>query len=311
MRMIEPTPDKPAMAQLGELIRRARVSRDLTHRDVAQQVGVDKERVAQWEAGENVPRGREWPRLRGMMNLLDAARLVWQAAINEAESRAATAPEVKREEEQIAKEVSGTNGNVPDVPALPDPRVQTSFGAALRVARLNLGFTQDELGQLIDISGSTISCWETGTIPVLDNWNRLVDALPELKDCAPPGVRDINRPGRPMGPLAFPTPTSMQLAAPRVTQATPPQGVPVVPQPVPPLPQPPSPMATYARPEPERKFVSPTPTDPIDLAGIEYARALREKAKAQLAALEAADRLKRAEAALQLAQERLQGLIKS
>jgi transcriptional regulator with XRE-family HTH domain len=290
--MIVPVADKDPRRQFGELVQRARVGLELTHHDLGDRCGVPQSTVKAWEAGEEVPRGREWARIKGVLRNLRAAGLVWQAALRvghdqlttEAEEQEAIEADEAIEDEQAwvnpLSEALGedprTSASSPEVPPLQDPRKQTTFGAALRIARLNIGITQDELGQLLDVVGTTISAWETGSnTPVLDNWTKLVNALPELRDCTPPGVQNIRQPGRPSGPFyprAQTNPGNM--------------------------------LATIVDRPPEipRPLVTPAPSgaaaEEIAAAGVAYANALVEQRKAQTG-------IERAKAELAIAHARL------
>lgn len=265
MRMIVPVSDKDPRRQLGELIQRARVARDLAHRDIAQQCGVPQARVKEWEDGDEVPRGQEWAKLKGMLYTLRPASHVWQAALQAAAGSMTAASEARIEQQASAPLPANDAVEAPEPPPLQDPRRQTSFGAALRITRLNIGFTQDELAQFIDVTGSTISAWENETsTPVLDNYNKLADALPELRECVPPGVQNIQKPGRPSGP-GFPrAPTN--------------PGGPLYPraqtqQPLPPLQIAPAPAADDVGRVGDK--------DTIARAGIDYAYALKDEQTAK------------------------------
>lgn len=295
MRMIVPVTDKDPRRQLGELIQRARVAREFTHRDISEQCGVPQTKVKEWEDGVDVPRGNEWARLKGMLYTLRPAGHVWQAALRMLTGSATAAAE-ERAEEQASAAAPPTPANDQldqiqvEPPPLQDPRLQSSFGAALRIARLNIGFTQDELGQFIDVTGSTISQWENDSNPpVLDNWNKLVDALPELRECAPPGIRNIQKPGR-----QFPrAPTNPGASGPQFPRA--------------PTQQPPLQLA----PAPEPTPLPPRDNDAIAEAGVTYAYALKAEQRAkervaaiqkQLAAAENAAKLATADTATALKQ---------
>lgn len=216
VHQIQPVSDKPIKSQLAELIKRARVQRERTHRDVANKCNVAQEIVQQWESGEVVPTGREWAKLKGNFFSLGAAQLIWREATREVAetivnfenlgggdevdkivSSHRVEEKVKEEEveEQRAEalyDLPKPQGEQEPLPELRQASAEPSFGQALRVARINLGFTQEELGELIDTSATAVSTWETeANMPTADNWRRLVTALPELKDCTPPGLREV------------------------------------------------------------------------------------------------------------------------
>ena len=319
MRMIVPVTDKDPRRQFGELVQRARVGMEFTHHDLADGCGVPQDTVKAWEDGSEVPRGREWARIKGVLRSLRAAGPVWQAALAVGREQAAIADESlaaevadneRREEEwfehqpmRLTEEPSAPV----EVPPLQDPRAQTSFGSALRIARLNIGFTQDELGQLLEVGGSTISQWECeGTTPVLENWVRLADALPELRDCTPPGVRNIRAQTGPRYPRAATNPGQVITSA-LVPAALAPSvviaGIDV-----------PSNLTHHGAPPLGTKIVMPpvmppptshAMTDEIAQAGVAYARALVEQRKAQAALDQAKTNLNVAQRALGSADDRI------
>jgi DNA-binding XRE family transcriptional regulator len=316
-----PVPDKDARRQFGELLQRARVHMELTHHDLADWCGVNQAVYKSWEAGDEVPKGREWARIKGRLRSLRAAGPVWQAALAvgreqttiAAESLAAEAADNERREEEWFEHQPLRLTEEPDEPAAPvevpplqDPRAQTSFGSALRIARLNIGFTQDELGQLLEVGGSTISQWECeGTTPVLENWVRLTDALPELRDCTPPGVRNIRAQTGPRYPRAATNPGTVITSA-LVPAALAPSvviaGVDV-----------PSNLTHHGAPPLGTKIVMPpvpsstpaTMTDEIAQAGVAYAKALVDQRKAQLAVEQAKTNLNVTQRALGGADDRI------
>jgi len=253
MQMLQPLPDKDARRQLGELVKRARAARGLAHRDVAERCGVDVETFRAWEEGERVPRGRQWARLKGSLWALQSAALVWRAAIEVEENEAwsslpasvpggphdavTVAREIEEEarEEAIMAPVGPAAQAAEPPPPLQEASKQTSFGEALRVARVNAGFTQMEMGELLGVGGGALSNWENEqTTPVLENWLKLVDLVPELRNCVPPGVQ--HRP-KPVGNRMFPRAPTVDSTAPRVVhdRDSAPVAVPVpVPTPMPP-----------------------------------------------------------------------------
>jgi DNA-binding XRE family transcriptional regulator len=71
---------------------------------------------------------------------------------------------------------------------------ELGLGEALRAARLKHGFKQEEIAELLDVATSTISHWERERCtPCLEHWQQLVDLIPELRMCIPPGIRRRKR----------------------------------------------------------------------------------------------------------------------
>jgi transcriptional regulator with XRE-family HTH domain len=51
------------------------------------------------------------------------------------------------------------------------------IGYRIRVARVRIKLTQEELGERLELWQGAISQWERGRIPSFDYWDRLCDAL--------------------------------------------------------------------------------------------------------------------------------------
>lgn len=215
MQMIQPVPDKPAWAQFAEFLRRARVEAGLTHRDLSERCGASVDLIRRWESQDvkehAVPGGRAMARLKGTLRKLYGAQMLWQAALRESTADDEEIEVERKDSVSIAEIATATpvqvQGGDEPPPSLPTVRDQATFGAALRTARLNLGLTQEELGDLLDVHGTAISGWENArNAPVGANWRKIVDALPEMRDALPPNVREIPVPGgrQPYGPKLVP-----------------------------------------------------------------------------------------------------------
>jgi transcriptional regulator with XRE-family HTH domain len=87
--------------------------------------------------------------------------------------------------------------------ALPEPK---TFPESLRQERVRAGLTQDELGELLDVTGPAISQWEIGNItPVEESWERLKSVFPNL--IPPPDRKNMSTPVGPKG-MTRPTRTN-------------------------------------------------------------------------------------------------------
>lgn len=195
--------------ELGQLIRRHRVDRDLTLHDVADRCGVKVSAARAWEHGELVPTSREWARLcnlvhralRGRAAVFQAARAVvatpGEAALDVEKSRTYMQQEPTR---QDAQNVSALAKELPSIADAP------SLGEAIRRARVIEGMTQDEFGEIVGVVGQAVSQWELGhACPVLENFSKLVQLVPEIErwrsEC-----RDIEKPKPGPKPEGFTTP---------------------------------------------------------------------------------------------------------
>jgi transcriptional regulator with XRE-family HTH domain len=71
-------------------------------------------------------------------------------------------------------------------------RTVSSFGRAIRVAREDRKMTQKELAKSVGVNSTTIAEWEAGRhVPVRENLDRLLSALPILRHARLPESRDI------------------------------------------------------------------------------------------------------------------------
>lgn len=76
-----------------------------------------------------------------------------------------------------------------------------TFGSALRKERETAKLTTPELAAIVGVSRRAVEKWESGdNYPVKENYNRVLEALPSLKDVPVTAIRDIMRPvGRTAG----------------------------------------------------------------------------------------------------------------
>jgi transcriptional regulator with XRE-family HTH domain len=156
----------------GEHLRRERMARAVSHFEVGQRCGVAKEVVKQWELDRVEPRKYELQRL---IELFPAITRFLPPGTG------------------FYAEVQHLQNGPPE--AAPEAPAPTTFGEALAQLRLGEGMTQDELGDLLDVSGQAVSAWETGTnIPVRAHYAALLDLLPDLALAPEPPVQDIDKP---------------------------------------------------------------------------------------------------------------------
>jgi transcriptional regulator with XRE-family HTH domain len=181
----------------GGALLRARMGRDLSHRELAERCGVTAKDIAAWERDEGRPQGARLARLYGSLAEMRAYRHLLPQEVN-------AHPEVVKAE---AAAVPLDNAEQEDVRALlekPEARPRT-FGEGLRRARTRAGLSQLELGELVGVGHSPPSTWElNNSVPILAHYQKLVELLPELKDCPRPrGIRDMEKPGREPGQEAL------------------------------------------------------------------------------------------------------------
>jgi len=202
----------PMAKELGAVIQRFRIARDLTHREVGDRTGASGNDVACWERGVLVPEPRQWARLTNMVARgLKAYREVYERA--RAEMPPPTTPGfdgVARRDDVDVDAAYAKLGPTPpeaaaaieaDPPALPVDAA--TLGEALRRARVLSGLHQRELGELMGVDQSTVSSWERNiTTPITDHIAKLIDLYPDLERWRDVG-RNIDKPdggpGRPPG----------------------------------------------------------------------------------------------------------------
>lgn len=81
-------------------------------------------------------------------------------------------------------------------PKLPDPPPERrSFATQLTLCRTEDDLTQEEVANLLLVTGQAVSAWETGaSLPVKMHHAALIDLWPSLADCLPAPVQDIDPP---------------------------------------------------------------------------------------------------------------------
>ncbi len=219
------------MKQLGEVIQRYRIARDLDHRGIADRCGVKAQLVKEWEEGTAVPESREWARLVNMVaHGLRNHRETWAAALQQAKQGASVKMEVAEADLVLKTNRPSADASAPVVDAAQPPRIQApedakTFGEALRRARSIAGLAQHELGALIGVEQSSVSVWELGKgNPVEENFEAIFDLFPVLRGRWAGLGRKIPKPLGPSGqtfPNVHPArgPDTVERAAPVVATA--------------------------------------------------------------------------------------------
>lgn len=235
----------------GTALQRCRISRELSHRDLADRVGVGKNEIKGWEIGAAFPTVQQLKRLyasvhslRRFQSLLPRAA---QVAIEQEQNKAPAQPITREEQEREEQEVEQIR--------VPVER-PTTFHAALRHLREVEGLSQGELAEMLKLHPSTISKWEVGDmLPIQDHYDMLCELLTDLQKYPKPMSRDTEKPGPETGYRdGQPTPAPQPILP--VRAATPPP----LPAPVP-----------IKAPE-----IRPAMLTPVEAAGVAYARALAD-----------------------------------
>jgi transcriptional regulator with XRE-family HTH domain len=167
----------------GTKLRRAREAAGLAYHELSNRCGVSKDTVRAWEADEGIPTRQEFKRLRGSLRALAKHPPEWRDT------------DMPGDLHIVLDDEPASSCATPDPPAEPK-----TFAEALRVARVREGLTQEELGELVGVQQGVVSAWELDKInPVLDNYTKLVDLLPELAIAPEPPCRAIDKPRGPEG----------------------------------------------------------------------------------------------------------------
>ena len=169
----------------GEALKRVRMDYGYSHAKVAVLIGKSKDVIKEWENGESFPVGRDIARLKGNMPKIQP----WMSLIPRMPKRLGELTDI-----QIDQVVDALVPPEPP-PELPTHPAPKTFGAWLAMERLSEGVDQEELGELLGVTGQAVSAWETEkAVPVKENYDRLLALFPALVRAPEPEWRDIPKP---------------------------------------------------------------------------------------------------------------------
>lgn len=165
----------------GDVLKQEREAAGLSHYDLSCRVGVSKATVKSWETSEAFPDRFEMKKLVGSMRKLrHFIHLLPTSTQHQVES------DMKASGDVIPPQLA---------PIAPPPPSFQTFGEALRHERLSEGLGQDELGELVGVTGQAVSAWENGVNdPITSHYDGLVLLLPALRQAPKPESRDIDKP---------------------------------------------------------------------------------------------------------------------
>lgn len=167
----------------GALIKEERERQGLSHRDISVRCAVDRETVKSWERDEMYPSRIELKKLFGLLQ-----RLRHYVHLLPTDIQNGVTADAKTSGAPLPEQLAPI---APPIMSYPK-----TFGEALKRARLHEGLGQDELGEIVGVTGQAVSYWETETnVPILDHYNALLDLLPALHGAPKPVSRDIEKPG--------------------------------------------------------------------------------------------------------------------
>jgi transcriptional regulator with XRE-family HTH domain len=263
-----------------EALDRLRARRGLSYSELAERTGVSKRDMMAFCKGAGIPTPRQFCRLR---NVVFRELAPYREDLEVQWDRAGTADDINEVTDR--REHTVEDGAMLEA-AMRTPTLAedaTWFGEALRRARVAEGMSQEELGQLLGVTGQAVAHWESErNAPVRDSYSKLLDLFPVLARCPAPPTQDIAVPDGGRGDTRADGGGGEQPAArfelPRLVTGTHadarPPGVPLT-----------NPHgAIMAAPQPKSLIVAHKPDAPmldLEQAGGAYALALVEVSRAQ------------------------------
>lgn len=185
MAMSQMTAGTKKLTTFGQALRHERERLGLTYRDLSVRCGADRDTVKSWENDETVPDRLELKKLFGSMSVL--RHFVHLLPTQEMQQNAHT--DLARAGFDKVPQLFPVVSEVPPPPP-------STFGEALRRARIHEGLDQDELAELLRVTGQAVSAWETGkNVPIRDHYEPLCELFPALRNGPQPTlIRDIEKP---------------------------------------------------------------------------------------------------------------------
>jgi len=197
-----------------DALMRERARMQIDRRTVADRCGVGENVVKRWERGEAIPSRQQFKRLVTMLRRVAPHIPEWGTFADEivtgedAPEREEYQGHARRENERLDKIGADLR---------PPPE---SFGAGLRRVREENEVTQDELGEVLGLTGGAVGYWERdNAMPIQVNLDKLYTVLPELKAGVETGAikrpvsKDMEMPGPvPGAPRASSVDTMLEMA---------------------------------------------------------------------------------------------------
>lgn len=186
-----------AARTFGEDLQQIRLSKRESVQKLGKEINASKGLIRAWEADEAVPTGLHVLKLFAWAPILRRWDL---RALEKARENRAPIPSSPR------SDPGGIGQNYDqDAPAPESDRGLDlhglSFYAALRVVRIEEGLTQDELGDLLQVTGQAVAAWENGVNNISEEmYLRVLELLPQMAAVPRPSITVINKPSGPMGP---------------------------------------------------------------------------------------------------------------
>lgn len=221
----------PNPTPFGHLLERERQKRGLSIQHIAKCAGVSEVEFKLWTAGKEQPTKVQVRRMFGASNQIEHYLPAVPAAAASAGPDRLTPPPLPAAAPGSlgamahALNKAGVTSIPPVASPAPPPLVAPSVHALpwneiIRAWRKENNLTVAELGDLLEVDGSTVSNWETGKFaPIAFHLDKLRWLIPALIGVEVPESKHIAKPGRATGPTSS-SPTTAAALPPQVLAAT-------------------------------------------------------------------------------------------
>lgn len=181
----------------GDALRNCRIQAsqkkgiEITHRSIADFLGVSRSTVRDWEEGLAFPSSVQVKMLhkRGLKSLQAFNHLLPNVL-----AETVAKEEAKESDGQVTYAEPRLAQIREETQAIERPK---SFGAGLRLCRRSAGFSQEDVGDLLKVHMSSISTWEMDkSSPIQEHYEKLCSLFDGLRDMpVPKGMQNIPKPG--------------------------------------------------------------------------------------------------------------------
>ncbi len=164
----------------GTAFKKVRIDYGHSYFQVSKMLGVEKATIRDWENGLSYPKGRDIARIKGTMPRVTPYLVLIP---REAKDHEVVGKDVKREPIKPVPEF------------IPERKPPTGFGSHLELERVTAGYSQEDLGELLEVTSQSVSAWETEKVsPVLEHYEKLLEYFPNLIRAPKPDWKNIPPP---------------------------------------------------------------------------------------------------------------------
>ncbi len=185
------TQNRPAQLTFGRALAIERTKLKLSVHQVTDRCSVSAATVHAWERDEAVPDART----RMMLMTMIPALRPWTDTLREVSH---TRPHERPVTTSLGAKLQEALHPAPPpvvTPAPTPPERFATFGAALKALRERENVPQRTVGELCGVDASAVGHWEVNrTVPVAENYEKLLKLFPALQDAPRPAVQDKPKP---------------------------------------------------------------------------------------------------------------------